>query len=91
PSYQGETLNFETPELFLGKLTTRLWALLRLTLGLGKISVRELARRSGRDVKRAHEDITVLAELGLVERTASGGVHCPFSDIPVDLHLRQVS
>ena len=91
PSYQGETLNFETPELFLGKLTTRRWTLLRLTLGLGEISVRELARRSGRDVKRVHEDITVLAELGLVERTASGGVYCPFSDIHVDLHLRQVS
>ena len=25
------------------------------------------------------------------ERTASGGVYCPFSDIHVDLHSRQVS
>ncbi|WP_438356895.1 hypothetical protein [Acidithiobacillus ferrivorans] len=23
----------------------------------------------------------VLADLGLVERTASGGVHCPFADV----------
>ena len=31
--------------------------------------MRELARRAGRDVKRVHEDVQVLTELGLVERT----------------------
>jgi predicted transcriptional regulator len=51
------------------------------------VAVRELARRLDRDVKRVHADACVLAELGLVERTASGGLLCPFADIHVDMHL----
>lgn len=34
-SYQGETLNFETPAGFFGKLTHRRWDLLRLLQGAG--------------------------------------------------------
>ena len=38
-----------------------------------QLSVRELARTVGRDVKRVHEDVVILAGLGLLERTESGG------------------
>ena len=41
--------------------------------GKGELSVRELARTVGRDVKRVHEDVVILAGLGLLERTESGG------------------
>ncbi|EQD28585.1 hypothetical protein B1A_21111, partial [mine drainage metagenome] len=84
PVYKGETLNFENPELFLGRLTALRWTLVRLLMGAEEVPVRELARRAGRDVKRVHEDVLVLAELGLVERSKSGGVICPFVDIHVD-------
>ncbi|MHB1942430.1 MAG: HVO_A0114 family putative DNA-binding protein [Acidiferrobacteraceae bacterium] len=87
--YQGERLNFETPEAFFGHLTARRWALVHALLGAGEIPVREVARRVGRDVKRVHEDVTILETLGLVERTARGGVVCPFVDIHVDMHLRE--
>ena len=56
--------------------------------GKGDLAVRELARRVGRDVKRVHEDVTALADLGLVERTGTGGVVCPFASIHIDMHLR---
>jgi predicted transcriptional regulator len=88
-AYRGETLNFETPAAFFGKLTERRWALLRLLQGAGELPVRELARRAARDVKRVHEDVSALADLGLVERTERGGVVCPFADIHVDMHLRE--
>ena len=88
-TYQGETLNFETPGAFFGRLTQRRWALLHLLQGRGELPVRELARRAGRDVKRVHEDITALADLGLLERTDRGGVVCPYADIHVDMHLRE--
>jgi predicted transcriptional regulator len=42
-------------------------------------------------VKRVHEDTSVLAELGLVERSERGGVWCPFEDIHVDLRLRRAA
>ncbi|MHB1513433.1 HVO_A0114 family putative DNA-binding protein [Acidiferrobacter sp.] len=87
--YQGERLNFETPEAFFSHLTARRWALVRLLLGAGEVSVRDLARRAERDVRRVHEDVTTLAALGLAERTERGGVVCPFTDIHVDMHLRE--
>ena len=88
-TYQGETLNFESPDVFLGRLTALRWSLVRQIMSTGEVSIRELARRAGRDVRRVHDDVQVLADLGLVERTASGGVRCPFADIHVDMHLRR--
>ncbi|MBE0547200.1 MAG: hypothetical protein IH627_05950, partial [Rubrivivax sp.] len=78
-SYQGEVLNFESPGAFFGRLTERRWALVHALQGQGELAVRELARRVGRDVKRVHEDVQALADLGLVERSAVGGVVCPFT------------
>ena len=43
-SYQGETLNFESPGAFFGKLTERRWALVTALLRQGAMAVRELAR-----------------------------------------------
>jgi predicted transcriptional regulator len=86
--YQGETLNFETPAQFFGRLTERRWAIVRLMQGAGALGVRELARRVGRDVKRVHEDVQVLLELGLIEKTDQGEIVCPYRDIHVDMHLR---
>jgi predicted transcriptional regulator len=85
--YQGETLNFESPGAFFGRLTERRWALVTALQGQGTMAVRELARRVGRDVKRVHEDVRVLAELGLVERDDGGGVLCPYADVHIDMHV----
>ena len=85
--YQGEVLNFESPGQFFGQLTERRWEIIRTAQGKGLLPVRELARLVGRDVKRVHEDIVALAELGLLERTESGGVFCPYSSLHIDMHL----
>ena len=90
-SYQGETLNFESPGAFFGRLTERRWALVAALQGQGAMAVRELARRAGRDVKRVHEDVQVLAELGLVERDEAGGVVCPYVDVHIDMHVHRES
>ena len=86
-SYQGEVLNFETAGAFFGKLTERRWALVHVLQGQGAMSVRELARRAARDVRRVHDDVAVLAGLGLVERPDSGGVLCPFDAVHIDMRL----
>lgn len=86
--YQGEVLNFETPGAFFGQLTVRRWVLVNALQGQGELAVRELARRLGRDVKRVHEDVQALAELGLVERSAAGGVVCPFAAVHIDMQMR---
>jgi len=87
-TYQGEVLNFETPAQFFGQLSEKRWGIVRAAQGKGEMSVRELARVVARDVKRVHEDIIILAGLGLLERTESGGVTCPYSSMHIDMYLQ---
>jgi predicted transcriptional regulator len=87
-TYQGETLNFETPGVFFGKLTERRWGIIHaLQVDGGEVGVRELARRLNRDPSRVHADAGVLLELGLIERTPRGSLRCPYDDIHVDMHM----
>lgn len=86
--YHGEVLNFETPGQFFGQLTERRWDIVRAAQGRGELSVRELARRVNRDVKRVHEDVGILSDLGLLERTEDGGVICPYASLHIDMHLK---
>jgi len=85
--YAGEVLNFETPAQLFKQLSDKRWELVRLAQGKGALPIRELARLAGRDVKRVHEDVVALADLGLLERTESGGVICPFDSVHVDFLL----
>ena len=85
--YQGETLNFESPGAFFGRLSECRWDLVTALQGQGAMAVRELARRAGRDVKRVHEDVQVLTELGLVERDDAGGVLSPYADVHIDMRV----
>lgn len=87
-TYQGEVLNFETPAALFARLTERRWEIVRALQGQGAIAVRELARRVDRDVKRVHEDVAELTELGLIERGDNGSVECPFDTVHVDLTLK---
>lgn len=86
--YQGEVLNFETAGALFARLTERRWDLVHALQGQGSMSMRELARRIGRDARRIQEDVKTLAELGLIERDEAGSVACPFAEIHVDLYLR---
>ncbi len=86
-AYKGEVLNFESAGAFFSRLTERRWNLVRALQGQGVLGVRELARRVERDVKRVHEDVQVLVELGLIERAESGAVVCPFAEVHIDMHL----
>jgi predicted transcriptional regulator len=90
-SYQGETLNFESPGMFFARLTEKRWTLVRALQGQGEIAIRELARRVDRDVKRVHEDVGALIEHGLVERGADRGVMCPFAEVPIERRLQPQS
>jgi predicted transcriptional regulator len=85
--YQGEFLNFESAGVFFGKLTERRWDIVRALQAQGASSIRQLAKQVDRDVRRVHDDVSVLLELGLLEKTDEGQVICPFTDIHVDMHL----
>jgi len=81
-------LNFETPAQFFGQLSGKRWDIVRVAQGKGEMSVREIARVVDRDVKRVHNDIVILAELGLLERSEAGGVSCLYTFMCIDTYLQ---
>ena len=68
-------------------MTERRWALLKALCGVGPISIREAARRVGRDVKGVHGDVVALLEAGVLNRTKDG-IEFPFEAVHVDFTLQ---
>src|SRR3989338_2629739 len=79
--------SFESPELFK-VLSGKLWELLNAMTGAGAMSIREAARRVGRDVKAMHGDVTALLNAGLLSKTDDGLIVFPFDAIHVDFMLK---
>ena len=55
--------------------------------GAGAMSIREAARRVGRDVKAVHGDVVALLNAGVLTRAAAGGVVFPFEAVKVEFIL----
>jgi hypothetical protein len=51
------SLNFVKSGDFFGQLSEKRWEIVRACQGKGELSVRELARAVGHDVKRVREDV----------------------------------
>ena len=80
-------ISFATPELLWRVLTEKRWELLKVLCGAGPVSIREAARRAGRDVKAVHSDITALLNAGVLERAEGGGIVFPFEAVKVEFLL----
>ena len=81
-------ISFATPELLWKVLTAKRWELLKTLCGAGPVSIREVARRVGRDVKAVHGDVTALLNAGVLNRAAGGGVVFPFDAVKVEFLIR---
>lgn len=55
-------------------------AIVKALAGQGALSMREIARRVGRDVQAVHRDVTTLINAGVIDRTAEG-VEFPYERI----------
>ena len=68
---EGEVrIGFATPELLWQVLTAKRWELLKAMCGAGAMSIREAARRVGRDVEAVHGDVVALLNAGVLTRAA---------------------
>lgn len=85
---QGVFISFESPALLFKVLSGKRWELLKLMTGAGPMTIREAARRAGRDVKAVHGDIQALLSAGLLEKTAKGQIVFPFDAVHVDFMLK---
>ena len=81
-------ISFATPELLWQVLTAKRWELLKALCGVGPVSIREAARRVGRDVKAVHGDVTALLNAGVLDRAAGGGIVFPFDAVKVEFMLQ---
>ena len=81
-------ISFVTPELLWKVLTAKRWELLKALCGAGPVSIREAARRVGRDVKAVHTDATALLLAGVLDRTAEGQIEFPYDAVKVEFLLQ---
>ncbi len=81
-------ISFATPELLWQVLTAKRWELLKALCGVGPVSIREAARRVGRDVKAVHGDVTALLSAGILDRTQEGRIVFPFEAVKVEFLLQ---
>lgn len=79
-------ISFDTHERMVSLLSGKRWEILRVMSGAGPLSIREIARRVGRDIKAVHGDVTALAASGVIDR-AGARVVFPYDRIHVDYVL----
>jgi len=85
--YQGEVFEFESPAALFSVLTPKRWELIERLQSAGPRGVRALARLLGRDVRRVHDDVQRLLEIGFVEKDRDGKLIVPFEEIRADFSL----
>jgi predicted transcriptional regulator len=87
-SEKSARISFATPELLWKVLSAKRWELLKVMCGAGPMSMREAARRVGRDVKAVHSDITALLNAGVLDRVEDGQIVFPFDAVKVEFLLQ---
>ena len=88
---QGAHISFASAELLWKVLTAKRWELLKAMTGEGGMTIREAARRVGRDVKAVHGDIRILLDAGVLDRTDDGRVIFPYDAVHVDFTLTKAA
>ncbi|AEG04829.1 MULTISPECIES: winged helix-turn-helix transcriptional regulator [Sinorhizobium] len=83
----NSTLNFASYEDMHRILAPSRLALVKTLAGQGALSIRELARRVGRDVQAVHRDVTTLINSGVIERSDKG-VEFPYENIHFEFDVR---
>lgn len=85
---QEAFISFESPEVLFNVLRGKRWELLKIMTGELPMTIREAARRLGRDVKAVHGDVHALLNAGLLQKTDKGLIVFPFDAVHVDFMLR---
>lgn len=85
---QGSFISFISVDLMWKILTPKRWEIIRAMTGAGPLSIRETARRVGRDVKAVHGDVTALIKAGVINKTDDGKIEFPYDRVHVDFEIK---
>ena len=84
---ESDRISFESPGELWRVLAPKRLEIVRAMTGAGPLTIREVARRVGRDFKAVHSDVTMLANTGVVQRTDSGAVEFPYDRVHVEFDI----
>lgn len=62
-------------------------AIMHAMAGAGPLSIREIARRVGRDVRAVHSDVRLLHHAGVIDKTEDGQMTLPYKTIKFDFTI----
>ena len=85
---RGAHISFASADLLWKVLTAKRWELLKAMAGSGAMTLREAARRVGRDVKAVHGDVHALLAAGVLRKNADSKIEFPFDAVHVDFVLK---
>jgi predicted transcriptional regulator len=85
---QGHHISFASVDLLWQVLTRKRWALLKAMAAQGPMTIREAARRVGRDVKAVHGDVHALLDAGVLDRAEDGRIVFPYDAVHIDFVLQ---
>lgn len=88
---QGAHISFPSVEILWQILTPKRWEVLRAMVGQGPLSIRAVARLTGRDVKAVHGDVHALLAAGVLDRTETGRVVFPYDAVHVDFTVTRAA
>lgn len=84
----GAFITFPTVEALWSALTVKRWAIVHALCGAGPVTLREAARRVGRDVKGVHTDVHALLTAGVLDKTGDGRIVFPYDAVHVDFVMQ---
>jgi predicted transcriptional regulator len=85
---QDEKILFESFDLLWKVLAPNRMALVKSLTGIGPVSLREAARRVGRDVRAVHSDVHMLLDAGVLRKDELGRIEFPYTAVHVDFMLK---
>jgi len=86
---QGAHISFASVDLLWQTLTKKRWEILKAMTGQEAMTLREIARCVGRDVKAVHRDVHALLDAGVLDRRADGRIQFPYNAVRVDFTLHK--
>lgn len=85
---QEQRISFESFELLWKVLAPNRMALVQTLTGAGPVTLREAARRVGRDVRAVHSDVHLLLRAGVLRKDDEGRIEFPHTGVHVDFTLK---
>lgn len=80
--------SFSSAQALMRTLGGKRFDLIQVLGGAGPVTIREAARRAGRDVKAVHGDVQALLACGILDKTVEGKIEFPHDAVRVDFLLK---